>query len=214
MAKKKIEPPKKTRKPYTRKTVNVEAPEPAPAIIETVNDNAENEILAAMAAQEDYTPAPTSETTTDETPTPDNVQKNDFINDDFDDRNELNDAFTELLDPAVIITAFDGIMCFISSLVFKFAKVDADPSAMALTPAEKSSLKPSVKGFIKTLNLNLTPTSAMLLSIGLIYSSKIAVIITNDKLTNGKATVIREPRKTTVSRKRGKYNKKTKIQIN
>jgi hypothetical protein len=211
MAKKKIEPPKKTRKPYTRKIVT---PEPAPAIIETVNDNAESEILAAMAAQEDYTPAPTGESKQDENKAPENENKNDFINDDFDDRNELNDAFTELLDPAVIITAFDGIMCFIASFVFKFANVDADPSAMALTAAEKNSLKPSVKGFIKTLNLNLTPTTAMLLSIGLIYSSKIAVIITNDKLTNGKATVIKQPRKTTPSRKRGKYNKRTKIEIN
>jgi hypothetical protein len=211
MTKKKIEPPKKTRKPYTRKIVNVE---PAPAIIETVNDNAENEILAAMAAQEDYTPAATSENLTDEKTPVQNDNENDFRNDDFDDRNELNDAFTELLDPAVIITAFDGIMCFIASFVFKFANVEADPSAMALTAAEKSSLKPSVKGFIKTLNLNLTPTTAMLLSIGLIYSSKIAVIITNDKLTNGKATVIKAPRKTTPSRKRGKYNKKTKIEIN
>jgi len=213
MAKKKIEPAKKQRKPYTRKIVNVET-EPQNPIIETVNDNAENEILAAMAAQEDYTPAETVSNVIDENPTPDNGQKDDFKNDDFDDRNELNDAFTELLDPAVIITAFDGIMCFIASFVFKFANVEADPSAMALTAAEKSSLKPSVKGFIKTLNLNLTPTTAMLLSIGLIYSSKIAVIITNDKLTNGKATVIKAPRKTTPSRKRGKYNKKTKIQIN
>lgn len=211
MAKKKIEPPKKTRKPYTRKIV---VSEPAPPIIETVNDNAENEILAAMAAQEDYTPAATVGNVTDEPKTPDNVEKSDFINEDFDDRNELNDAFTELLDPAVIITAFDGIMCFIASFVFKFANVEADPSAMALTSAEKNSLKPSVKGFIKTLNLNLTPTTAMLLSIGLIYSSKIAVIITNDKLTNGKATVIKQPRKTTPSRKRGKYNKRTKIEIN
>ena len=212
MAKKKIEPPKKTRKPYTRKIVNVEAP--APEIIEPV-DNAENEILQAMAMQEDFTPKETNENKTDETPALDGIEKNDFINNDFDDdRNELNDAFTELLDPAVIITAFDGIMCFISSFVFKFANVDADPSAMALTSAEKNSLKPSVKGFIKTLNLNLTPTTAMLLSIGLIYSSKIAVIITNDKLTNGKATVIKQPRKTTPSRKRGKYNKRTKIEIN
>lgn len=211
MAKKKIEPPKKVRKPYTRKILITEQ---APVIIETVNNNAENEILAAMAAQEDYIPAATVEKVLDEIQDNQIQEKNEFKNDEFDDRNDLNDAFTELLDPAVIITAFDGIMCFISSLVFKFANVDADPSAMALTAAEKSSLKPSVKGFIKTLNLNLTPTTAMLLSIGLIYSSKIAVIITNDKLTNGKATVIKAPRKTTTSRKRGKYNKKTKIEIN
>ena len=111
MAKKKIEPPKKMRKPYTRKIANVE---PAPEIIETVNDNAENEILAAMAAQEDYTPAATVENTQNEPQAPQSEIKNDFINDDFEDRNDLNDAFTELLDPAVIITAFDGIMCLSS----------------------------------------------------------------------------------------------------
>lgn len=171
--------------------------------------NEEAEILKMMSEQQEYTPEPTPENE----PTPE--QKKETVkNNTSEDLDELNAAFTEMLDPAIIITMFDGFMVMLSSFIFKAMKIEVDKSVMQLTTQEKAALKPSVKEFIKTLDLKLSPLTALILSVGLIYGSKISVVITESKLTGNKATALKKtPTATTKStrtgKKRGSYKKKS-----
>jgi hypothetical protein len=178
--------------------------------------NDETELLKAMQQQSDYTPPETTEETeTTERTEPETKTRKEEQSEDL---NDLNEAFVSMLDPAVIITMFDGVMVMLSSFIFKAMNVECDKSVMALTTTEKSALRPSVKEFLKTLNLNLSPTTALLLSVGLIYGSKISVVVTEAKFKGGKATALTDtPQKPKTGRtglKRGSYKKKLKIQTN
>jgi hypothetical protein len=178
--------------------------------------NDETELLKAMQMQSEYVPPiepetiEISEENESKAKTPKEEQSEDL--------NDLNEAFVSMLDPAVIITMFDGVMVMLSSFIFKAMNVECDKSVMALTTTEKSALRPSVKEFLKTLNLNLSPTTALLLSVGLIYGSKISVVVTEAKFKGGKATALTDtPTRQKTGRtglKRGSYKKKLKIQTN
>jgi hypothetical protein len=178
--------------------------------------NDETELLKAMQQQSDYTPPETTEETeTTESTEPETKTRKEEQSEDL---NDLNEAFVSMLDPAVIITMFDGVMVMLSSFIFKAMNVECDKSVMALTTTEKSALRPSVKEFLKTLNLNLSPTTALLLSVGLIYGSKISVVVTEAKFKGGKATALTDtptrPKTGRTGLKRGSYKKKLKIQTN
>jgi hypothetical protein len=171
--------------------------------------NEEAEILAMMNQQEEYTPEP------EPSPEPTPEQKSEpNKKSNSEDLDELNAAFTEMLDPAIIITMFDGFMVMLSSLIFKAMKLEVDKSVMQLTAQEKAALKPSVKEFLKSLDLKLSPLTALILSVGLIYGSKISVVITESKLTGKRATALKDkPTQATKSTrkgvKRGSYKKKS-----
>lgn len=170
--------------------------------------NEEAEILAMMNQQEDYTPEPEA------TPEPVEQKSEPNKKGNSEDLDELNAAFTEMLDPAIIITMFDGFMVMLSSLIFKAMKLEVDKSVMQLTAQEKAALKPSVKEFLKSLDLKLSPLTALILSVGLIYGSKISVVITESKLTGKRATALKDkPTQATKSTrkgvKRGSYKKKS-----
>ena len=178
--------------------------------------NDESELLKAMQQQNEYTPPEPTETNepTETTETEKQFSKQQQS----EDLSELNEAFVSMLDPAVIITMFDGVMVMLSSFIFKAMNVECDKSVMSLTTQEKAALRPSVKEFLKTLNLNLSPTTALLLSVGLIYGSKISVVVTEAKFKGGKATALTEtsdrPKTGRTGLKRGSYKKKLKIQTN
>lgn len=178
--------------------------------------NDESELLKAMQMQSEFTPPePNEETQTTESNEPEPKTRKEEQSEDL---NDLNEAFISMLDPAVIITMFDGVMVMLSSFIFKAMNVEADKGIMSLTTQEKSALRPSVKEFLKTLNLNLSPTTALLLSVGLIYGSKISVVVTEAKFKGTKATALTDsPNKPKTGRtglKRGSYKKKLKIQTN
>jgi hypothetical protein len=179
--------------------------------------NDETELLKAMQMQSEYF-APSENTETIEPTENTETEKQSSKQQQSEDLSELNEAFVSMLDPAVIITMFDGVMVMLSSFIFKAMNVEADKSIMSLTTQEKAALRPSVKEFLKTLNLNLSPTTALLLSVGLIYGSKISVVITESKFKGNKATALSETpteRKTgRTGLKRGSYKKKLKIQTN
>ena len=178
--------------------------------------NDESELLKAMQQQSEYTPPEQTETT--ETTENTETEKQSNRQQQNEDLSELNEAFVSMLDPAVIITMFDGVMVMLSSFIFKAMNVECDKSVMSLTTQEKAALRPSVKEFLKTLNLNLSPTTALLLSVGLIYGSKISVVVTEAKFKGGKATALTDsptqPKSGRTGLKRGSYKKKLKIQTN
>lgn len=180
--------------------------------------NDESELLKAMQMQSEYTPPENTETIEPTENAETEKQSSKQQQQQSEDLSELNEAFVSMLDPAVIITMFDGVMVMLSSFIFKAMNVEADKSIMSLTTQEKAALRPSVKEFLKTLNLNLSPTTALLLSVGLIYGSKISVVITESKFKGNKATALSETpteRKTgRTGLKRGSYKKKLKIQTN
>lgn len=177
--------------------------------------NDESELLKAMQQQSEFIPP---EQIPEQTETIEQAQQKTPKQEQNEDLNELNEAFVSMLDPAVIITMFDGVMVMLSSFIFKAMNVEVDKSVMSLTTTEKSALRPSVKEFLKTLNLNLSPTTALLLSVGLIYGSKISVVVTEAKFKGGKATALTEtsdrPKTGRTGLKRGAYKKKLKIQTN
>jgi hypothetical protein len=179
--------------------------------------NDETELLKAMQMQSEYIAPPEQIETNEPTENTEN-EKQSSKQQQSEDLSELNEAFVSMLDPAVIITMFDGVMVMLSSFIFKAMNIEADKSIMSLTTQEKAALRPSVKEFLKTLNLNLSPTTALLLSVGLIYGSKISVVITESKFKGNKATALSETpteRKTgRTGLKRGSYKKKLKIQTN
>lgn len=127
---------------------------------------------------------------------------------------EINDAFTELINPEIVISIFNTLIVFTGKLVFKYANIDGNHEELNLTKDEMRLLKPSVSEWLKTLDFKLTPLTAMLLSIGMIYASKIPVAILNKKTDSTPGARKYTPRKTKgTGAKRGSYKKKT-IKLN
>ena len=127
---------------------------------------------------------------------------------------EINDAFTELINPEIVISIFNTLIVFTGKLVFKYANIDGNHEELNLTKDEIRLLKPSVGEWLKTLDFKLTPLTAMLLSIGMIYASKIPVAILNKKTDSTPGARKYTPRKTKgTGVKRGSYKKKT-IKVN
>jgi hypothetical protein len=127
---------------------------------------------------------------------------------------EINDAFTELINPEIVISIFNTLIVFTGKLVFKYANIDGNHEELNLTKDEMRLLKPSVSEWLKTLDFKLTPLTAMLLSIGMIYASKIPVAILNKKTDSTPGARKYTPRKTKgTGTKRGSYKKKT-IKLN
>jgi len=128
--------------------------------------------------------------------------------------NEINDAFTELINPEIVISIFNTLIVFTGKLVFKYANIDGNHEELNLTKDEMRLLKPSVSEWLKTLDFKLTPLTAMLLSIGMIYASKIPVAILTKQTDSTPGPRKYTPRKTTgTGKKRGSYKKKT-INVN
>lgn len=128
--------------------------------------------------------------------------------------NEINDAFTELINPEIVISIFNTLIVFTGKLVFKYANIDGNHEELNLTKDEIRLLKPSVGEWLKTLDFKLTPLTAMLLSIGMIYASKIPVAILTKQKDSNPGPRKYTPRKTTgTGKKRGSYKKKT-INVN
>jgi len=128
--------------------------------------------------------------------------------------NEINDAFTELINPEIVISIFNTLIVFTGKLVFKYANIDGNHEELNLTKDEMRLLKPSVSEWLKTLDFKLTPLTAMLLSIGMIYASKIPVAILTKQTDSTPGARKYTPRKTTgTGKKRGSYKKKT-INVN
>jgi hypothetical protein len=88
---------------------------------DTDTEKEEAELLKAMQQQSEYTPPEPTETNepteTTETEKQFNKQQQ------SEDLSELNEAFVSMLDPAVIITMFDGVMVMLSSFIFKAMNV-------------------------------------------------------------------------------------------
>lgn len=141
-----------------------------------------------------------------------NSNPNNFGNENNQD--EINDAFTELINPEIVISIFNTLIVFTGKLVFKYANIDGNHDELNLTKDEIRLLKPSVGEWLKTLDFKLTPLTAMMLSIGMIYAGKIPAALLNKETTSTPGLRKYTPRKTTATgKKRGSYKKKT-IKVN
>lgn len=138
-----------------------------------------------------------------------NQNSNNF---DDDKTDEINDAFTEIINPEIVISIFNTLIVFGGKLIFKYANIDGNHEELNLTKDEIRLLKPSVGEWLKTLDFKLTPLTAMVLSIGMIYAGKIPLALMNKKEdARPKTYTPRKPKTTGV--KRGSYKKKT-IKLN
>lgn len=132
--------------------------------------------------------------------------------DNDNDGDEINDAFTELINPEIVISIFNTLIVFGGKLAFKALNIDGNHEELNLTKDEIRLLKPSVGEWLKTLDFKLTPLTAMLLSVGMIYAGKIPLALMNNKSeSSAKQSAPRKPKTTGV--KRGSYKKKT-IKVN
>jgi hypothetical protein len=138
-----------------------------------------------------------------------NEPQNNF---DDDKGDEINEAFTELINPEIVISIFNTLIVFGGKLAFKALGIEGDHEELNLTKDEIRLLKPSVGEWLKTLDFKLTPLTAMMLSVAMIYAGKIPLALMNKKSEN-----ISKPRTPTKPRskpaKRGSYKKKT-IKVN
>lgn len=138
-----------------------------------------------------------------------NQNQNSF---DDDKSDEINDAFTEIINPEIVISIFNTLIVFSGKLIFKYANIDGNHDELNLTKDEIRLLKPSVGEWLKTLDFKLTPLTAMVLSIGMIYAGKIPLALMNKKEDAKTRTYTpRKPKSSGV--KRGSYKKKT-IKVN
>jgi hypothetical protein len=138
-----------------------------------------------------------------------NQNQNNF---DDDKTDEINDAFTEIINPEIVISIFNTLIVFSGKLLFKYANIDGNHEELNLTKDEIRLLKPSVGEWLKTLDFKLTPLTAMVLSIGMIYAGKIPLALMNKKeAAKPKSYTPRKPKSSGV--KRGSYKKKT-IKLN
>lgn len=138
-----------------------------------------------------------------------NQNSNNF---DDDKTDEINDAFTEIINPEIVISIFNTLIVFGGKLIFKYANIDGNHEELNLTKDEIRLLKPSVGEWLKTLDFKLTPLTAMVLSIGMIYAGKIPLALMNKKeAAKPKSYTPRKPKSSGV--KRGSYKKKT-IKVN
>jgi hypothetical protein len=172
------------------------------------------DILNNLSKQNDFEIEKTDEPKNDGLPIDNEIEN---LNKDDDERredksDEINDAFTEIINPEIVISIFNTLIVFGGKLIFKYANIDGNHDELNLTKDEIRLLKPSVGEWLKTLDFKLTPLTAMVLSIGMIYAGKIPLALMNKKEAAKPKSYT--PRKTKSSGvKRGSYKKKT-IKLN
>jgi len=174
------------------------------------------DILNNLSNQNDFEIEKTDEPKTDGLPISNEIENsnsNNFESEKHEDKtDEINDAFTEIINPEIVISIFNTLIVFGGKLVFKYANIDGNHEELNLTKDEIRLLKPSVGEWLKTLDFKLTPLTAMVLSIGMIYAGKIPLALMNKKEdAKPKTYTPRKPKTTGV--KRGSYKKKT-IKLN
>jgi hypothetical protein len=173
-----------------------------------------DDILNNLANQNDFINETNDEPKNDGLPIENEIEN---LNNDNDDRredksDEINDAFTEIINPEIVISIFNTLIVFSGKLIFKYANIDGNHEELNLTKDEIRLLKPSVGEWLKTLDFKLTPLTAMVLSIGMIYAGKIPLALMNKKEdAKPRSYTPRKPKSTGV--KRGSYKKKT-IKLN
>lgn len=173
-----------------------------------------DDILNNLANQNDFVDQTNDEPKNDGLPIDNEIEN---LNKDDDERredksDEINDAFTEIINPEIVISIFNTLIVFSGKLLFKYANIDGNHEELNLTKDEIRLLKPSVGEWLKTLDFKLTPLTAMVLSIGMIYAGKIPLALMNKKEDAKPKTYT--PRKTKrTGAKRGTYKKKT-IKLN
>lgn len=173
-----------------------------------------DDILNNLANQNDFVNETNDEPKNDGLPIENEIEN---LNNDNDERredksDEINDAFTEIINPEIVISIFNTLIVFSGKLIFKYANIDGNHEELNLTKDEIRLLKPSVGEWLKTLDFKLTPLTAMVLSIGMIYAGKIPLALMNKKEdAKPRSYTPRKPKSTGV--KRGSYKKKT-IKLN
>ena len=173
-----------------------------------------DDILNNLANQNDFVNETNDEPKNDGLPIENEIEN---LNNDNDERredksDEINDAFTEIINPEIVISIFNTLIVFSGKLIFKYANIDGNHEELNLTKDEIRLLKPSVGEWLKTLDFKLTPLTAMVLSIGMIYAGKIPLALMNKKEDAKPRSYT--PRKTkSTGVKRGSYKKKT-IKLN
>jgi hypothetical protein len=173
-----------------------------------------DDILNNLANQNDFVNETNDEPKNDGLPIANEIEN--FSNDNDERRedksDEINDAFTEIINPEIVISIFNTLIVFSGKLIFKYANIDGNHEELNLTKDEIRLLKPSVGEWLKTLDFKLTPLTAMVLSIGMIYAGKIPLALMNKKEdAKPRSYTPRKPKSTGV--KRGSYKKKT-IKLN
>jgi hypothetical protein len=174
------------------------------------------DILNNLSKQNDFEIEKTEEPINDGLPISNEIENsnsNNFEDEKREDKtDEINDAFTEIINPEIVISIFNTLIVFSGKLLFKYANIDGNHEELNLTKDEIRLLKPSVGEWLKTLDFKLTPLTAMVLSIGMIYAGKIPLALMNKKEdAKPKTYTPRKPKTTGV--KRGSYKKKT-IKLN
>jgi hypothetical protein len=174
------------------------------------------DILNNLSKQNDFEIEKTDEPINDGLPISNEIENsnsNNFEDEKREDKtDEINDAFTEIINPEIVISIFNTLIVFGGKLIFKYANIDGNHEELNLTKDEIRLLKPSVGEWLKTLDFKLTPLTAMVLSIGMIYAGKIPLALMNKKEdAKPKTYTPRKPKTTGV--KRGSYKKKT-IKLN
>lgn len=202
--------PKKRGRPKKEIIRQIETPE------NIVSDEKDlDDILNNLGNQNDFLNNDPGETKTEGTVIENEISNSNNENNSFQNENkedEINEAFTELINPEIVISIFNTLIVFSGKLIFKAAKIEGNHEELNLTKDEIRLLKPSVGEWLKTLDFKLTPLTAMLLSIGMIYAGKIPMALINTKNETGTRTYTpRKPKTTGV--KRGSYKKKT-IKVN
>jgi len=173
-----------------------------------------DDILNNLANQNDFVNETNDEPKNDGLPIDNEIEN---LNNDNDERredksDEINDAFTEIINPEIVISIFNTLIVFSGKLIFKYANIDGNHEELNLTKDEIRLLKPSVGEWLKTLDFKLTPLTAMVLSIGMIYAGKIPLALMNKKEdAKPRSYTPRKPKSSGV--KRGSYKKKT-IKLN
>lgn len=175
------------------------------------------DILNNLSKQNDFEIEKTDELKNDGLPISNEVENSNEKSFDDDERrddktDEINDAFTEIINPEIVISIFNTLIVFGGKLAFRALKIDGNHEELNLTKDEIRLLKPSVGEWLKTLDFKLTPLTAMVLSIGMIYAGKIPLALMNKKAeTVSRPRTPAKPKSSGV--KRGSYKKKT-IKLN
>lgn len=86
---------------------------------------------------------------------------------------QISSNIASLIPPEMIVNVVDTIFSRLFSLIAKFAGYKFKPGLLLMTSDEKKLLYPSVKAWLQTLQFNLTPLTAMLVSFGLVYTNKV-----------------------------------------
>ena len=174
------------------------------------------DILNNLSKQNDFEIEKTDEPINDGLPISNEIENsnsNNFEDEKREDKtDEINDAFTEIINPEIVISIFNTLIVFGGKLIFKYANIDGNHEELNLTKDEIRLLKPSVGEWLKTLDFKLTPLTAMVLSIGMIYAGKIPLALMNRK-EDAKPKTYTPRRPKTTGAKRGSYTKKT-IKLN